>query len=84
MSLMEIDKFNIHTLLRKSKEISTWILVDSKFKEREDDTIELRRLLTIPNTDNWKRINDILRPVEVNNWRRNINNNSSINTSIGG
>ncbi len=78
----------IRELLSKSKEITTWAQIDSKLVERDDDIIQRRNLLTIPNNKNWETTNEKLRPIGVRNWNDNNagndNNFSSSNTSIAG
>jgi len=82
--MIELERFDLMSLLNKSKEASTWILIDNRLRERDDEIIELRRLLTIPNQKNWELINEKLRPIGVVEWRNNNNLNISSNTSIGG
>ncbi len=84
MNMIELERFDLMSLLNKSKEASTWILIDNRLRERDDEIIELRRLLTIPNQKNWELINEKLRPIGVVEWRNNNNLNISSNTSIGG
>jgi hypothetical protein len=86
MNIMELDKFDLYQLIAKSKEITSWILIDNRLLERDNEIIELRSLLTVPSTKNWTTINNILRPDVVNDWvNNNINiNNTSNNTSVGG
>ena len=74
INILEQKSYEPNNMLTKCKEVTTWIQTENKLMERDDEIIEIRRLITVPTLENWAELNNQLRPEAVERWRTEQNN----------